>query len=191
MNKENLNENLTILEKDLLTGCLKGDSSCQKALYEQYKVSLFRVCLRYAKDRMEAEDMLQDGFIKIYSDLHQFSFQGPLGAWMRRVVVNVALQHIRKNKKFQHTVELDHISNEYQTNEIATSNLNAQALTKLIQKLPAGYRTVFNLYVIDGYTHKEIGEMLGINLNTSKSQLSKAKASLRNILQERRVRSER
>jgi RNA polymerase sigma-70 factor, ECF subfamily len=191
MSKENLNENLTISEKDLLAGCLKGDSSCQKALYEQYKVSLFRVCLRYAKDRMEAEDMLQDGFIKIYSDLHQFSFQGPLGAWMRRVVVNVALQHIRKNKKFQHTVELDHISNEYQTNEIATGNLNTQALTKLIQKLPVGYRTVFNLYVIDGYSHKEIGEMLGINLNTSKSQLSKAKASLRNILQERRVRSQR
>ncbi|MFT5164998.1 MAG: RNA polymerase sigma factor (sigma-70 family) [Saprospiraceae bacterium] len=190
MNKENVNENLTLSEKDLFEGCLKGESNCQKALYEQYKVSLFRVCLRYAKDRMEAEDMLQDGFIKIFSDLHQFSFQGPLGGWMRKVVVNVALQHIRKNKKFQHSVELEHISNEHQTDEMATTNLNTQALTKLIQNLPVGYRTVFNLYVIDGYSHKEIGEMLNININTSKSQLSKAKASLRNILQRREVRSE-
>ncbi len=191
MSKENFKGNLPLLEKNLLDGCLKGDQTCQKTLYDTYKVMLFRVCLRYAKDRQEAEDMLQDGFIKIYSDLHQFSFQGPLGAWMRRVVVNVALQHIRKNKKFQHSVELEHISNVYQTNEVATSNLNAQALTKLIQKLPLGYRTVFNLYVIEGYSHKEIADMLEINVNTSKSQLSKAKANLRNILQKQEVGNEK
>jgi len=177
MKEENLKKNLAITEKDLLDGCLKGDNSCQKALYEQYKVSLFRVCLRYAKDRMEAEDMLQDGFIKIFTDLHQFKSQGALGGWMRRVMVNAALQHIRKNKKFQHETDLEHIKNDHQTGEVATSNLNAQALTKLIQQLPVGYRTVFNLYVIDGFQHKEIAIKLNITENTSKSQLSKAKAT--------------
>ena len=183
--------NLALSEKNLLEGCLKGDSSCQKALYETYKVMLFRVCLRYAKDRQEAEDMLQDGFIKIYSDLHQFRFQGPLGAWMRRVVVNVALQHLRKHKNFQNMVDLEYISNDHRTNEVATSNLNAEALTKLIQQLPVGYRTVFNLYVVEGYSHKEIAEMMNININTSKSQLSKAKATLRQQLERREVKSER
>jgi len=173
---------LAISDKDLLTGCLKGKSSYQKALYEQYKVTLFRVCLRYGKDRPEAEDMLQDVFIKIFSDLHQYNHQGPLGAWMRKVVVNVALQHIRKHKKFQNTLELDHISEDYHSEEIATSNLNAQALTKLIQQLPIGYRTVFNLYAIEGYAHKEIAEMLNFKVNTSKSQLSKAKAMLRDMI---------
>lgn len=187
MKKENLKGNLALTEKDLLEGCLKGDNSFQKALYEKYKVQLFRVCLRYAKDKMEAEDMLQDGFIKIFSDLHQYSGQGALGGWLRRVVVNIALQHIRKNKRFQDTVDLEYISNEFQTSEIAHSNLNAQALTKIIQQLPLGYKTVFNLYVIEGYSHKEIAEMLQINVNTSKSQLSKAKAMLRSILEKKMV----
>lgn len=184
MKEENLKGNLAISDKDLIDGCLRGDNSCQKALYDQYKVLLFRVCLRYGKDRMEAEDMLQDGFIKIFSDLHQFRHQGPLGGWMRRVMVNAALQYIRRNKKFEYGVELDHISNVHHTNEMATSNLNAQALTKLIQQLPVGYRTVFNLYVIDGFQHKEIAEQLGITVNTSKSQLSKAKATLRGMINE-------
>ncbi len=182
MKEENSKGNLTISEKNLLDGCLQGDNSCQKALYDQYKVSLFRVCLRYAKDRMEAEDMLQDGFIKIFTDLYQFKSQGPLGGWMRRVMVNAALQFIRKNKKFQHETDLDHIANIHHTEEVATSNLNAQELTKLIQKLPVGYRTVFNLYVIDGFQHKEIAKKLNITENTSKSQLSKAKATLRKMI---------
>lgn len=174
---------MIIQEKELIEGCLKGQSNHQKALYEQYKVPLFRVCLRYAKDKMEAEDMLQDGFVKIFTDLHQFKGTGALGGWMRKVMVNAALQHIRKHKKFESNIELDDISNLHHTNEIATGNLNAQALTALIQKLPTGYRTVFNLFVIEGYSHKEIAELLNINENTSKSQLSKAKAALRKVLE--------
>lgn len=182
MKEENLKENLALSEKDLLDGCLKGDNSCQRALYDKYKVPLFRVCLRYAKDKMEAEDMLQDGFIKIFSDLHQLKSQGALGGWMRRVMVNASLQYIRKNKKFQHGVELDHISDEHHTDEMVSSSLNAQALTKLIQQLPIGYRTVFNLYVIDGFSHKEIALKMEIAESTSKSQLSKAKARLRKMI---------
>jgi len=185
LKKETSNINLALSEKDLLDGCLNHKSSYQKALYERYKVQLFRVCLRYAKDKMEAEDMLQDGFIKIFADLHQYRGQGALGGWLRKVVVNVALQHIRKHKKFQHNIELDYISNEYQTDEVANANLNAQALTNLIQKLPVGYRTVFNLFVIEGYSHKEIAALLDISENTSKSQLSKAKATLRRTLEKK------
>ncbi len=173
---------MAISEKNLLTECLKGNPDAQKALYEKYKVPLFRVCLRYAKDRPEAEDMLQDGFVKIFTDLHQYNGNGAFGGWLRRVVVNVALQHIRKYKKFENTVELDQLPEVPYTNEIATSNLNAQALTKMIQQLPTGYRTVFNLYVVEGYTHQEIAELIGVNINTSKSQLSKAKASLRALI---------
>lgn len=174
---------MAISENNLLTECLKGNPNAQKALYEKYKVPLFRICLRYAKDRPEAEDMLQDGFVKIFTDLHQYKGDGALGGWLRRVVVNVALQHIRKYKKFENTVELDQLSETHHTNEMVTSNLNAQALTKMIQQLPTGYRTVFNLFVIEGYTHKEIAELLGVNVNTSKSQLSKAKATLRAMIQ--------
>jgi RNA polymerase sigma-70 factor (ECF subfamily) len=174
---------LAISEKKLLAGCCKGKPDAQKALYDQYKVPLFRVCLRYAKDRPEAEDMLQDGFIKIFADIHQYKGDGALGGWLRRVMVNVALQHIRKHKKFENTVELDHVSDIHYTAEVATSNLQAETLTKMIQELPRGYQTVFNLYVIEGYSHQEIAELLEINVNTSKSQLSKAKATLRTMIQ--------
>jgi RNA polymerase sigma-70 factor, ECF subfamily len=175
--------NLGLSDEMLVSGCLKRESSAQKALYEKYKVQLFRVCLRYAKDRPEAEDMLQDGFIKIFSDLHQFSFQGPLGGWMRRVVVNIALQHIRKNKRLQMNEDIENIADEYQTDASVFSKMNVKALTKLIQKLPDGYRVVFNMYVIEGYSHKEIAKQLNIQVNTSKSQLSKAKATLRKMLE--------
>ncbi len=182
---------MTSIEKNLLEGCLKNDRSCQRTLYEKYKVPLFRVCLRYAKDRMQAEDMLQDGFIKIFSDLHQFNFQGSFEGWMRRVMVNTALQHIRKHKKFRDTIDLDQLNEAFQTSEVATDQLNVQALTRLIQKLPDGYRTVFNLYVIEGFPHKEIAGLLGISENTSKSQLSKAKALLRTQIIAQEVRGGR
>ncbi len=183
MNRDKQIGNLSISDEMLVSGCLKGESSSQKSLYEKYKVQLFRVCLRYAKDRAEAEDMLQDGFIKIFTDLHQFTFQGPLGAWMRRVVVNIALQLIRKNKRFQMNEDIESIADEYQTDASVFSQMNVKALTKLIQTLPDGYRIVFNMYVVEGYSHKEIAEQLNIKVNTSKSQLSKAKATLRKMLE--------
>ena len=183
MNRDKQIGNLGLSDEKLVSGCLQGESSSQKALYERYKIQLFRVCLRYAKDHAEAEDMLQDGFIKIFTDLHQFSFQGPLGAWMRRVVVNVALQHIRKNKRLQVNEDIESVSDQYHTDASVFSNMNVKALTKLIQQLPDGYRVVFNMYVIEGYSHKEIAEQLNIQVNTSKSQLSKAKATLRKMLE--------
>ena len=154
-----------------------------KALYEQYKVPMFRLCLRYAQDYPEAEDMLQEGFIQVFKDLHQFNASGPLGGWIRRVMVNKALQIIRKRKRLFSTVELQEAAEQESTNEDVFAQLNAKALTKLIQQLPAGYRMVFNMYVIEGYSHSEIAELLGISASTSKTQLFKAKASLRKMLE--------
>ena len=172
-----------LTDENLVKGCLRKEPGAQRTLYEKYKVMLFRVCLRYAKDRLEAEDMLQEGFIKIFQDLPQYSGKGALGGWMRKVMVNIALQMLRKNKRLQATVELDHIANEYQTQEDVHDHLGAQALTRLIQQLPDGYRVVFNLYVVEGFSHQEIAEKLNITVSTSKSQLFKAKSRLRNMLE--------
>lgn len=171
------------IEKKLVKGCVKKDRKAQRQLYDMYKVVLFRVCLRYSKDRPEAEDMLQDGFIRIFSDIHQYRGDGALGGWLRRVVVNTALQHIRKQKKHFQTIEIEDIAEAEADDEVILSDLRAKALTQLIQKLPPGYRTIFNLYVVEGYPHKEIAQKMNISINTSKSQLSKAKAMLRRMLE--------
>jgi RNA polymerase sigma factor (sigma-70 family) len=174
-------------EQKLINGCIKKEQKAQRQLYEQYKVPLFRVCLRYAKDRPEAEDMLQDGFIKIFADIHQYNGSGALGGWMRKVMVNTALQYLRKQKRRGHTLEITEIADTYQAEETILSDLGAKALTGLIQKLPPGYRAVFNLYVIEGYAHREIAEQLDVTESTSKSQLSKAKAMLRKLLEKHLV----
>ena len=170
-------------EQQILLGCLRNDRKAQRALYEEYKVQMFRLCLRYARGRQEAEDLLQDGFIQVFTDLHQYKFNGALGGWIRRVIVNVALQHIRRNKKMSNMVELETVADDYQTDEDVFSNMGVKALTKMIQKLPPGYRAVFNMYVVEGYSHKEIAAQMGFTVGSSKSQLSKAKAMLRKMLE--------
>lgn len=144
---------------------------------------MFRLCLRYAGDHAEAEDLLQDGFIKVFNDLHQFSFKGALGGWVRKVILNVALQHVRKKHRMFQVTETDVVVNQISADDNIISDLHAETLTKLIQKLPPGYRAVFNLYAIEGYSHLEIADMLGIEEGTSKSQLSKAKATLRVMIE--------
>ena len=167
----------------ILKGCLNGDRNAQKALYEKYKVPMFRVCLRYAQNREEAEDMLQDGFIKVFADLKKFRSDGALGGWIRKVMVNTALMAIRKRKQLFSSVEIENLADHVTTDENIFAEMNAKALTRIIQKLPDGYRVVFNMYVVEGYPHKEIAQKLDISINTSKSQLSKAKAMLRRILE--------
>jgi RNA polymerase sigma factor (sigma-70 family) len=170
-------------EHQIVKDCLKGNRESQRALYEKYKVPMFRLCLRYAGDHAEAEDILQDGFIKVFNDLHQFGFRGVFGGWLRKVVLNVALQHVRKKSRMNPVVETDSLVNQLHTDENILSELHAETLTKLIQTLPPGYRAVFNLYVVEGYSHQEIGELLGIEEGTSKSQLSKSKAALRAMIE--------
>ena len=170
-------------DTNLITGCMKGDRQAQNQLYQKYKAVLFGVCLRYANSREEAEDMLQEGFIKIFSDLYQYKPTGPLGGWMRKVVINVALQHIRKNKKFRIFENHEQIVAGYEPDLKIFKDNREEAILKIVQQLPDGYRIIFNLYVIEEFTHKEIAEKLGISVSTSKSQYSRARAALRSMLE--------
>ena len=171
-------------DQHIIKGCKKGDRRSQEALYHKYKGVLFGVCLRYAKNTAEAEDLLQDGFIQIFKDLYQYQPTGALGAWMRKVVVNVALQHIRRTKNLFPVVDIENIADSYESEEDLFSSFREKALVEMIQQLPDGYRAVFNMYVLEGYSHKEIAEQLGITIATSKSQLSRAKSTLRKLLEQ-------
>ncbi len=170
-------------QSEIIASSIKGDQKAQRYLYEKYKVSMFIICQRYARDRSEAEDILQEGFIKIFRDLKQYSGKGALGGWMRRVMVNAALQYLRKWKREFLFTNVEDSQSILHAPETVHSKLGAEELTLLIQRLPLGYRTIFNLYVVEGYPHKEIAEKLGISENTSKTQLRKAKASLRTMLE--------
>lgn len=172
-----------LTDQDLVQGVLKSDPTCQAALYRQYSVPMFRVLLRFARDRAEAEDLLQDGFIRVYRDMAQFRGDGALGGWIRRIMVNTALSHLRKQRDFlRDTSDFSPFENHLRTEEDFAANLDAETLMKYLQQLPPGYRTVFNLYAIEGFSHEEIAEQLGISIGTSKSQLFKAREYLKRIL---------
>jgi len=172
-----------VSEQQLVEQCLNGKRSAWQELYERYKTPLFRLCLRYAANRQEAEDWLQDAFIKAFADLAQYRGGAPLGAWLRKVSLNTVLQNLRKKKTFFTDTDIATFSDHREAEDVhILADIDAQRLIALMQKLPDGYRTVFNLYVIEGYTHEEISNMLGIQSGTSKSQLSKAKAMMRNML---------
>lgn len=170
-------------DQELVSGVLQGSPAHQTALYRQYSVPMFRVVLRFARDKAEAEDMLQDGFIRVYRDMAQYRGDGALGGWIRRIMVNTALSHLRRQRDFlRDTADFSPFENRFRTDEDFASNLDAQTLLKYLQKLPPGYRTVFNLYAIDGFSHEEIAEQLGISIGTSKSQLFKAREYLKKML---------
>jgi RNA polymerase sigma-70 factor (ECF subfamily) len=142
------------------------------------------VCLRYAANQAEAEDILQDAFIKAFKSLDKYSGQGALGGWLRKITVNTALEQYRKNKSLKNlSVLVDVNEAKIEVADNAIENLELQDLLLKIQKLPKGFRTVFNLYAIEGYTHKEIGELLGVSAGTSKSQYSRARVILRQMIQ--------
>lgn len=169
----------------LVHGCLRGKPRYQQALYEKYKVEMFTVCLRYASNRAEAEDFLQDGFMQVFKDLHQFDAEkGSLQGWVRRVIVNKALQHLRKKRLEYADGDISDLANLLPGEENIISMLSAQEIVQLIQQLPEGYRVVFNLFMIEGYGHQEIADMLGISVNTSKSQLRKARLALQQTIKE-------
>lgn len=164
-------------EEALLQDCRKGKSSAQQAFYERFAPKMLGVCIRYIYDREEAEHVMIGGMVKVFEKLGQYSGEGSLEGWVRRIMVNESLMYIRKNKNMSLEVDMEKAELEpnYQTLE---SSLEAADLMRMIGELPVGYRTVFNLYAIEGYNHKEIAETLGINENTSKSQLSRARKLL-------------
>jgi RNA polymerase sigma-70 factor (ECF subfamily) len=177
-------------EEELIKGCVRRERSAQKHLYEKFSPKMYAICCRYVKDSMEAEDVLITAFTKILDRIEQFKGEGSFEGWIRRVVVNEALTYLRKNRSMYIETELDAAYREpdYQT---LSDHLEAEDLLNLIQELPAGYRIVFNLYAIDGYSHKEIAEQLNITESTSKSQLSRARVFLQKLLVDQSLTSNR
>jgi RNA polymerase sigma factor (sigma-70 family) len=171
-------------EDELIKGCVRRERSAQKRLYDTYSSKMYSLCCRYVKNSMEAEDVLVTAFTKILDRIDQYKGEGSFEGWIRRVVVNEALTWLRRNRSMYLETELEAADREPDYQSIS-DHLEAEDLLKMIQELPSGYRMVFNLYAIDGYSHKEIAEQLGISENTSKSQLSRARTSLQKLLTER------
>jgi RNA polymerase sigma factor (sigma-70 family) len=171
-------------ELALVKNCIEGNQLSQRKLFEMYAPKMMGVCLRYTKDVARAEDVMQDGFIKVFTKLEKFSGQGSLEGWIRRIMVNTALDHLRKDSKFTANISMDDVDYKVEFDGQILSSLMEEDLLKLIREMPDGYRTVFNMFAIEGYSHKEIAERLEISENTSKSQYSRAKAHLRQKLEE-------
>ena len=170
-----------LLEMDferLVKECLKGRPEAQKQLYEHFAEGMLGVCYRYTKSKTDAEDVLQDGFVKVFRNLHQFKFEGELGGWIRRIMVNTALNYLKQNKKYQADLSYMDTSLHPVSDENPEVIMNAKDLAELVRQLPTGYQTIFNLHAVEGFTHVEIGSMLGINEGTSRSQYSRARALL-------------
>ena len=170
-------------EVELIKGCLRRDRNAQKCLYDTFSSKMYGMAYRYVKDSMDAEDIVVTAFTKIFNKIDQFKGEGSFEGWIRRIVVNEALAFLRKNKPLYLTTDLERVDHEPNYAQLS-DHLEAADLVSMIQELPTGYRIVFNLYAIDGYSHKEIAEQLGINENTSKSQLSRARLYLQKILAE-------
>jgi RNA polymerase sigma-70 factor (ECF subfamily) len=162
----------------LVKECLRGSRQAQQALYEQFAEGMLGICYRYTKSKVDAEDVLQEGFIKVFKNLHQYKFEGELGGWIRKIMVNTALNYLKKNQRYQSELAFT----DSTLHPVATDNpevtMSAKDLAGLIRQLPTGYQTIFNLHAVEGFTHVEIGKMLGINEGTSRSQYARARALL-------------
>ncbi len=170
-------------EISLIKACSAGDNKAFKKIYDKHSPTMYSICLRYMTNEDEAKDALQEGFIKVFKNISSFSFTGSFEGWMKRIFVNSSIELIRKRRKHLDVSELN--SNEIKlTAQIPTGELDAEKMMKVVQNLPEGYRTVFNLFVVDGFSHKEISEKLNINENTSKSQLFKARKQLQTWLKD-------
>ena len=161
-------------ETDIIRGCLRGSAQCQRLLYEQFAGKMYAVCLRYARSQSDAADILQEGFVKVFTKLEQFQFNGSFEGWVRRIMINTALRAYQKQR-------FDFESSGYEyfpdapVDPEAIAALSEAELLQLISRLPDGYRVVFNLVAVEGYSHAEVAETLGIQESTSRSQLTKAR----------------
>lgn len=168
-------------EEELLAGCRKNSRVAQQALYATYSGKMYSLCCRYVKSSMEAEDVLVTAFTKVFEKIDQFKSEGSFEGWIRRIVVNEALTWLRKNRAMYLETNLEKADFELDYDKLS-DHLETEDLLRMIQQLPTGYQIVFNLYAIDGYSHKEIAEQLNISENTSKSQLSRARVYLQKLL---------
>ena len=171
-------------EEELIKGCVRRERSAQKQLYDTFSSKMYALCCRYVKDSMEAEDVLVTAFTKILDRIDQFKGDGSFEGWIRRIVVNESLTYLRRNRSMYVETELEAADRDPDYQHLS-DHLEAEDLLNMIQELPAGYRMVFNLYAIDGFSHKEIADQLNISENTSKSQLSRARVFLQKLLADR------
>lgn len=170
--------------EELIFGCRRQNRECQKLLYQQFYAYGMSICIRYAGDEDDAMQMLNDGFLKVFRHIKRYDLNRPFKAWLRTILVNTALNHLRRQKKYKFQVNMED-PGLVSTNEDILSRISYKELMGMVQSLSTAYRTVFNLYVIDGYKHEEIAGMLGIAIGTSKSNLSKAREKLREMITEK------
>ncbi|MDR3245234.1 MAG: sigma-70 family RNA polymerase sigma factor [Prevotellaceae bacterium] len=166
------------MDEQLIKGCIKKDIRAQKQLYEKYSPLMMSVCFRYVKDREIAQNLLQDGFIKLFDKIHTYSGTGSFVGWMRRIFVNTALEHLRRNDVFKYSTDVDAAFDVESEDESPVDKISAAELMQCIAELPQGFRTVFNMFAIEGYSHAEIAERLGIQESTSRSQYARARTLL-------------
>lgn len=172
----------TYSEDEIIKGCIVGERKAQQTLYSRYSPKMFAICLRYAKDYHSAEDILQEGFIKVFKYIGNFRREGSFEGWLRRIFVNTAIEHLRKAVNMYSIVDSEDKPIDI-VDESIFDRLDEQDLLDMVQSLSPGYRTVFNLYVVEGYSHKEIGKLLSISEGTSKSQLARARQLLQKKVQ--------
>jgi len=174
-------------EDALIKGCLNNDATAQRELYNKYSAKMLSVCYRYAHNREDAEDMLQEGFIKVFLQIHSFENRGAFEGWIRRIIVHTCINILKKNKKFNESVDIIHANGIQVREDSVPAIVQAKQIVECIRLLPMGYRTVLNLYAIEGYNHREIAGMLDIEESTSRSQYTRAKAMLEDILVRKRI----
>lgn len=171
-----------VITKDLIQECVAGNRASQELLYKKFAPKMFAICLRYADSKQSAEDILQEGFIKVFNHLDKYRSEGSFEGWVKRIFVNTSIEYYRKSIVAKRHVDIEKVYDHKSKEEDAVSKLARKDLVNMVQKLPPGYRTVFNLYAIEGYTHREISKLLGISEGTSKSQLARARAMLKRFL---------
>jgi RNA polymerase sigma factor (sigma-70 family) len=170
-------------DEELVLRCCRQERKAQEALFHAFSGRMLGLCSRYAGSIEEAEDIMQEGFVKVFQKLDSFRNQGSLEGWIKRIMINTALDHFRKNKNIRYQLDIETVEYAGSESPQIFSTLGSRDLLQMIRSMPTGFRTVFNLYAIEGYAHKEIGEMLGITESTSKSQYSRARAYLQKLLQ--------
>jgi RNA polymerase sigma factor (sigma-70 family) len=174
-------------EELMLSGCLRNNATAQEALYNRFSPRMLGVCYRFAKNREDAEDMLQEGFIKVFSQMHQYRNEGALEGWIRRIIVHTCINVLKKNKKFSDSIDISNANSIHTKEEMIPSIMQAKQVVECIRALPLGYKTVLNLYAIEGYSHKEIAFMLDIEESTSRSRYTRAKSMLEEILIRKKI----
>ncbi len=173
-----------VSEEELIDRCLNNDQQASEDFYKRFAPKMYGVCMRFAKNQMEADDILQEGFIKVFTNLKSFRNEGSLEGWVRKTIVNTAINLYKKNLKHLKDTDLEHAEVVQNIEQSSLDKIAVQELLNIIRELPPGYRVVFNLNVIEGYSHKEISQLLEISENTSKSQLSRARQALQKKLME-------